>query len=415
MEANITGSLFIAYRICRLRAWYDLHGDRSKSAPEPPRLQQLLRAGVEHERKICDELYPDAAILSGQPNEESHRKTVDLMEAGTPVILQGVLKDHRMTGVPDVLERVRDVNGRYRYRAGDIKYSETVRSSHVLQLAFYDDLLGRLGYSEGYDAFIIDRHRRRNEVDFSLYSDLYKKTLAELQDLLTRTAADRPPIRLSGHCRDCKWRQICMPEVDRIKHISLLPMLSERSISDLCGEGIDRITSLPAAISRKYPREIEIITSGSFLIQDEFKPGIFNTGIPATVNVTPDDPHVVTDIVICRNGSLQSFDVTARSGIDELKQLDVRRLFLYGRDYDSARRLCDKEGIDIPLIDIFSIVNRYVHAPFVSLELESVANFVVEHSVGPDNEAVECGSERLNDLLIVLNWLDQLECVSGPT
>ena len=413
MAGDITGSLFFSYKVCRLRAWYDLHADRSQAAKEPARLQQLLRSGAEHEHNVYHKIYPDSTTLSGHPNEDSFQKTVDLMKAGTPVILQGVLKDDRMTGVPDVLEHVGKENGTHRYRVGDIKYSETVRSSHVLQLAFYNDLLSRLGYAAGEEAFVIDRYLRRTEIKLTLYAELYQKTLSELQDLLIAPLAERPPIRLTGHCRDCKWRKICMPEVDRDKHISLLPMLTEDDIIRYSQKGIRRIEDLPPTMKQKYAREIGVIASGSFLLQEEFNTGVFRSGIPATVNVSFDDPYEVTEIIICRNGSTESLSINERNVVEWLQSLNPTRLFLYGRDYDSARRFCDKQNIDIPLVDIFSIVNRYVHAPLESLELDSVANFAVEHSLEAERLQTDCTNARLNKLLVVLNWLNQLDNARG--
>lgn len=414
MAGDITGSLFFSYRICRLRAWYDLHADRSRAATEPARLQQLLRSGAEHERNVYDTLYPGATTLSGRPSDENFQETLDLMKAGTSVILQGVLKCNRMTGVPDVLEHVGKEDGGHRYRVGDIKYSETVRSSHVLQLAFYNDLLTRLGYAVGEEAFIVDRYLRRTEVKLTLYADLYKKTLSELQDLLVTPSAERPPIRLTGHCRDCKWRKICMPEVDRDKHISLLPMLSENEIIQYSKTGIHRIEDLPRSVKEEYANEIRVIASGSFLLHDRFTKNVFTDGIPATVNVSADDPYEVTEIIVCQNGSPESLSINERDVTQWLHTLNVTRFFLYGRDYDSARRFWDKQNIDIPLVDIFSIVNRFVHAPLVSLELESVASFAVQHSFDPERLRTNCVNGRLNKLLIVLNWLNELEITRGP-
>src|SRR6187399_287503 len=95
------------------------------------------QAGLDFETRIV------SALETVQPEYPKDRPwdgiqpTVQLMQKGTPLIYQGVLRNDRLFGIPDLLERIAKNSklGNHSYRPIDVKSHAEVSSQDKRQLA----------------------------------------------------------------------------------------------------------------------------------------------------------------------------------------------------------------------------------------------------------------------------------------
>ena len=111
---------------------------------EPLAIQKS--SGIAHEEEVIEgEIVP----IPYETWEEGFRLTIEMMAAGEPTILQGLLISNPlgMIGKPDQLRKVRNsksIFGNYRYRVVEVKLASNITDAHMLQAAFYNRLLGAI-------------------------------------------------------------------------------------------------------------------------------------------------------------------------------------------------------------------------------------------------------------------------------
>ncbi len=119
--------------------------EHERDADSEPLAMQKAR-GIAHEEELIEgEIVP----VPYETWEEGFRLTIEMMVAGEPTILQGLLVSNPlgMIGKPDQLRRVRSsksIFGNYRYRVVEVKLAANITQAHVMQAAFYNRLLGAI-------------------------------------------------------------------------------------------------------------------------------------------------------------------------------------------------------------------------------------------------------------------------------
>ena len=102
--------------------------------------------GITHEEEIIE---GETVPITYETWEEGFRLTIEMMAAGKPMILQGLLISNPlgMIGKPDQLRKVRNSKstfGNYRYRVVEVKLATNITDAHMIQAAFYNRLLGAI-------------------------------------------------------------------------------------------------------------------------------------------------------------------------------------------------------------------------------------------------------------------------------
>ena len=119
--------------------------EHERDADSEPLAMQKAR-GIAHEEEVVGgEIVP----VPYETWEEGFRLTIEMMAAGEPTILQGLLISNPlgMIGKPDQLRKVRNsksIFGNYRYRVAEVKLASNITRAHVVQAAFYNRLLGAI-------------------------------------------------------------------------------------------------------------------------------------------------------------------------------------------------------------------------------------------------------------------------------
>src|SRR5688572_20223381 len=172
------------YLLCKhatqLQKQYALAGKRVPRNNDPV-LDVLIQRGAEHEKAYVDFLRAKGLTSTGD-ERKTLEETINAMADGVDVIVQGKLQNDAWGGYPDILIRRegRSRFGNWQYEVQDTKLSLNTRTSAIIQLCFYTELLSIIQNEEPKnfsivmpgDPFKIDHYRFN---DFKAYYNLIKK------------------------------------------------------------------------------------------------------------------------------------------------------------------------------------------------------------------------------------------------
>jgi len=130
--------------------WCEYHAPKSAAVDETTRYEALrMQQGVEYEKQWVKNHFPNALEIKPHFGFEALRNTLQAMLDGAPAIYQPQLWDllRDSYGKGDLL--IRDDSapsdlGPFHYYVLEIKRSQSLQSSHVLQAAFYTQNIGML-------------------------------------------------------------------------------------------------------------------------------------------------------------------------------------------------------------------------------------------------------------------------------
>jgi predicted RecB family nuclease len=209
-----------AYLACEHLTALDLqvaHGDFVTA--EPTEQAQLLFAkGLAHEAAYLERLRNEGLdvreITTHDGYEAAAQATRQAIDDGVDVVYQGVLVEDRWRGVADFLVRTDDGT----YEALDTKLARSAKPAYILQLCFYNELLGRLQEREPDHIHVLlgsgERQSFRPQ-DFDAYARHVRKRLE-------RFIADEPttePIPCPN-CELCDFLTQCEAWWEEVDHLS---------------------------------------------------------------------------------------------------------------------------------------------------------------------------------------------------
>jgi uncharacterized protein len=130
--------------------WCEYHAPKSAAVDETTRYDELrMRQGVEYEQRWVKTNFPDAVEIKPSFGFAALQNTFRAMLEGAPAIYQPQLWDlgQDTYGKGDLLVRHDDQAsdlGPFHYRVIEIKRSQSLQNSHVLQAALYNQIIGAL-------------------------------------------------------------------------------------------------------------------------------------------------------------------------------------------------------------------------------------------------------------------------------
>jgi hypothetical protein len=228
-----SGQHFSSVQTCPHKAWSDYFLPGHLKAEPPGFLLAMQREGLAHEEAICQSLFPRAVRIPERlSGEDRQRRTVDAMRSGAPAILQAYLAAEGRVGIADVLELVgptSESSTGFLYRVGEFKRAQKLMVAHVLQAAWYTELLGEILGRTAAEAFFILGDGSRVDLPLAESSLIFSAQKSLLNGL--RDPAARPGPHLCKACLSCPWRSVCIPELIANEHVSLIPGVS-RAIAE---------------------------------------------------------------------------------------------------------------------------------------------------------------------------------------
>lgn len=418
------GQHFNSLLLCPQRAWLDYHGDRSARAKPSSYLSKLQQEGLEHERRICEQCYPNAVRISDTgADEERAALTIKAMRAGTRDILQPYFMREGGRGIADIISLVGPSSISpvgFQYRVGELKLARALTTSHVMQVAWYHELLKEIQGDGVDEAFFILGDMRYQTVSMK---DVYSTFEKCKHQLLTLRGDDvGPKAHLCQWCKSCPWRQVCLPELTARSDVSLLPGVSRRVARNLKQAGIEtwqQVVLLENSQLEQFgfdwrelahirdsgnklknghavlrcsikPNEIRSLRAMSIEFVDGYR-GADGHPLPHTICI--ESANGPESIPVADNGNWFSriSESVMANGVALYGATETVAFLKLMRDDDRPRVKC---------VDILDLVDTIVHAPIRGLDLVSLL-----HVAEPRFESPQSTRDRVLGLRSVINWL----------
>lgn len=220
-----------------------------------PVLDALIERGEEHEKAYVDYLRKKG--LTATTNErKSFEDTIKAMTEGVDVIVQGQLEYNEWSGYPDILIRTPGKSrfGNWQYEVQDTKLSINTRTSTIIQLCFYTELLSLIQVEEPKtfsvvmpgQPFRIDDYSFN---DFKAYYNVIKKNFKTAVESGEPTYPDR-----ITHCNICNWWEVCNDRRRRDDHLSFVAGLRKSQIQELKSQSIKTLEAFALAEMVQRPK-----------------------------------------------------------------------------------------------------------------------------------------------------------------
>ena len=395
----IEASDVFEYFMCPYKVYNKHNRDKSLMLPFSDFSKKLMEAGREHEKEVISKLKVSRPFYKWGDFSKGFLETVKLMQIGADYIYQGVLKDRNYLGIPDLLikEKGKSRFGDYHYVAADIKSSAKSKEEQIMQVKFYNMLLEK---AQGFDAGkgILILKENSETVDLTQIEDKFNSALTKI-DLMCKGL--EYGMHIDGVCKDCPWREVCIPLAKKKKDVSLIYGLSRPmhyklieneilTLNNLIKANTSKVAKLTEATEEtveKWKNYARVIISG--------KAKISKINLPKTKN------HICFDIETTEDGKLYLIGIWHKkkfryflSGDNEKKIINDFIEYLLGlKDYilyhygpyekSMFRQLFDKYKIDdsirndinSKMVDLYQIVKKNAVLPLTSYGLKEIAKY----------------------------------------
>lgn len=401
MSSKITGEVIDALQHCRLKAYFQLHGEQgTQSGYEKLLIEQRANLEPKTIEKIRREYsQAETAIDLNLSTERLDEKA--------SLVLGARLEDARYAVHFDALRKIDGPSalGDFRYEPVLFCAAPRVRAFDRQQLATRAVLLGRLqGALPSGGTVYLGRNSARTSIRFGSTLTTAENILRDA-DRLQRAEAP-PKLLLNDHCRICSFRDRCRDQAFREDNLSLLRGIGEKAVKRYARKGILTLTQLAHTFRprRRGKRADTPLTRRdhalhALAIRDQT---IYVLGAPtipaATVRIyvdmegDPEDGFIyLIGLVICEGERVERYsfwaddekgevEIFARF-LDIVAQYEAPHLYSYGNYERTAivrlrRRARRKKPIDAilaTLTNVLTIIYPHFYFPTYSNGLKDVA------------------------------------------
>jgi len=224
-----------------------------------PVLDALKQRGREHEDKYVKHL-----VAKGKTATDSARKsfesTLDAMREGKEVIIQGRLSYDQWEGFPDILLRVdgKSKFGAWSYEVQDTKLSSNTKTTTIIQLCFYTDLLERIQEATPQKFHVVipgdsdDKPFNIEEYSLSEFKAYYNFVKNRFSELMKNSPLPTYPDEVE-HCSICSWWSDCDKKRRADDNLSLVAGIRKTQIDELKKQDITTLESFALAEQLQRP------------------------------------------------------------------------------------------------------------------------------------------------------------------
>ncbi|MGJ4960362.1 TM0106 family RecB-like putative nuclease [Bradyrhizobium sp. HKCCYLRH2015] len=416
MSSRITGDIIDALLHCRLKAHFQLRGERgTPSEYEKLQIEQrgrLLPKAFERIRSDCGDakLLTDLSITSAD------------LRKGAAFILGASQVDDRYAVHFDALRKIDEPSalGSFQYEPAIFCATPRVTASDRQRLAVRAVLLARFqgAFPNGGTAYFGPRCLRTS----IRFGSMLAKAEALLRDAERIQRAEVPPkLVLNDHCRICAFRERCHAQAVREDNLTLLRGLGDKTIKRYARSGILTLTQLAHTFRprRRGKRSDHPFTQRdhalhALAIRDKT---VYVLGSPelrtAEVRIFVDmegDPDkqfiYLIGLVVCERERVErhSFWADNEKAEDEIfarflevvSRYDAPCLYSYGhfertfleRMRRKARRKNPIDRILSALTNVLKIIYPHFYFPTYSNGLKEIAVYLGHHWSDPDASGI---------------------------
>lgn len=216
-----------------------------------PILEMLKQRGIDHETAYAQHLADQGLSVAEVGLGGSVDRVVELMSAGTDVILQAPLADGRFAGIADFLRKVSRPSelGDFSYEVIDTKLALETRAGTILQLCMYTEAVGKLqGHTPEYMHVVKPGEEFEQEsfrtADMGAYFRLIKAKLEAVAAAAPDEETYPTPV---PQCNICSWWHNCDARRRDDDHLSLVAGMSTLHAAEFTRQGVTTLKQLGEA------------------------------------------------------------------------------------------------------------------------------------------------------------------------
>ena len=258
-ESLISASALARIHTCAHFWHLQCFGDATLVTEPDAGTKLRMDAGIAYEDEVIAKLKVVRPEYPENKPWEGVRPTLELMRKGVDLIYQGVLKNGRVFGLPDLLEKAKGKSklGSFSYTPADIKLHAKVTLKDKLQLAAYSFTLQEaLGFMPLGGAIIL-KDQSRADVDLDSEISRIKSALVQALSVESKKVSTLP-LRCS-ECGVCPWSNHCDSDRKNQKLVTVLSGMNSRLVRKLIDGGVatyDRLVKLtPNQVAKKFDLE----------------------------------------------------------------------------------------------------------------------------------------------------------------
>lgn len=254
-ELRFSATDLVGYLNCRHLAQLEhavARGETDRPKFFDPLLEALWERGKQHEEAYVEHLQSQGLkivqIDGFDITELAVAATVEAMQAGADVIVQGALKTGAWAGRADIMRRIESpsVLGAWSYEAADTKLARETKGGTLLQLCLYSELIAEVqGVMPEYASvippwteFVPERYRI---ADFAAYH-------RQVRSGFVATFGNPEPAQTYpdpvSNCDVCSWSSRCAKQRRDDDHLCLVAGISSAHIAELKDHGVTTATQL---------------------------------------------------------------------------------------------------------------------------------------------------------------------------
>jgi len=229
------------------------HGQAEKPRPWDPLLQILVERGLVHEREYVQHLREsgyDVVEIEGPGGIEQTRvdATLEAMQAGQAVIVQGAFFRDGWAGRTDILKRVEVAStlGPWSYEVIDTKLARQTNGSTILQLCLYSDLLSAAqGHMPEYMHVVTPGTGFAPEsYQTTSFAAYYRSARKGFERFMGSGTPENTYPEPNPHCDLCPWRTPCDLRRRADDHLCLVAGITKVQVGELRRRGIPTTSAL---------------------------------------------------------------------------------------------------------------------------------------------------------------------------
>ena len=245
-------------------------GELARPHRENPHADLIRRKGDEHEARYLADLEAQGREITTIHFDDrdwgrAARETEHALTSGADVVYQAALVHGSWRGFADFV--VRQPHGGY--EVVDTKLARHAKPSHVLQLCFYTEQVGRIQGREP-DAMHIVTGLGETETfrpkDFAAY---YRRLRQRFLDAVERRTPTYPyPV---DFCSLCEFLALCKARWEADDHLTLVSGVSRIQVERLTGAGITTLAGLAGAPPETKVKSMRPVTFENLRHQAELQ------------------------------------------------------------------------------------------------------------------------------------------------
>ncbi|HME87069.1 MAG TPA: TM0106 family RecB-like putative nuclease [Candidatus Nanoarchaeia archaeon] len=393
----IEGTDLYEYFLCPYKVYNRHNRDRSLMIAPSDFSRRMMDNGREHEKEVVSHMDTVQPKYQRGDFDTGFEETLKLMKQGVPLIYQGVLKDGKYMGIPDLLikEEGESVFGNWLYVVADVKIAERSKEQHIMQIMFYDFLLEKIQKSSKHKGVLYLKSAIEG-IEFETYKQTFEDALKKVEHL---TEGAEFGMHIDAVCKECPWKNVCVPLAEKTHDASLIYGLSRpvhRALNEIGIKSYDdvananetqllEINGIGETTVKKWKEQANVLITQKDKIIPLQLPDVENhicldietseDGLTYLIGLwhndkfvhffTEDDEKKITEQFVDYLLSLGSYKLYHYGNIEKMV---FRTMFQkYGIDESIAKNILNN------MIDLFTLVKRHAILPLAFYNLKDVA------------------------------------------